>query len=147
MTGKRKHNKFIKCLRCQRTLLHEAHGLCRGCYSLERYHKRVKLNLCACGCGQKCVDRYVHGHNGRSEGSLSFDKDGYLRININGKRILLHRLIYEDEYNCCLLPYVVLHHIDKNIYNNFIENLEPMYRDQHLVIHDPLIYRWGHTTF
>ena len=131
-------------------LPHEAHGLCRGCYSLFRYHKHRenKLNLCLCGCGQKCFDKYILGHNSKLEnnpnwtGGFIIDKDGYIRVNIDGKMILLHRLIYEEYYNCCLLSYVVLHHIDGNKLNNKISNLKPLYRDQHLIIHDPLSFRW-----
>jgi hypothetical protein len=47
-----------------------------------------------------------------------------------------HRLIYEQYYNCCLLPWIVIHHIDGNIQNNKIENLRPMLRGQHSLIHN-----------
>lgn len=54
------------------------------------------------------------------------NKDGY---------VLLHRYIYEQFYNCILLPYVHLHHIDYNKLNNSIFNLRPMYSGDHSRLH------------
>lgn len=42
-----------------------------------------------------------------------------------------HRLVYEEYYNCLLLPYTLIHHIDGNIKNNSIQNLQPCYRGEH----------------
>ncbi len=47
-----------------------------------------------------------------------------------------HRLIYEEYYNCCLLPFVIIHHINGIIDDNRIENLQPMYRGLHSLIHN-----------
>lgn len=46
-----------------------------------------------------------------------------------------HRLYYEEYYNCCLLPYIELHHRDGNIINNFdINNLQPVTKSEHIRI-------------
>lgn len=50
------------------------------------------------------------------------------------KRVLEHRVIYEEYYNCCLLPWTDIHHIDGNRYNNSIENLQPMFHSKHMSI-------------
>lgn len=55
-------------------------------------------------------------------------KGGYVRE---------HRLIYELFYNCILLPYTLIHHINGNTEDNRIENLEPCYRKTHTSIHNP----------
>jgi hypothetical protein len=49
-------------------------------------------------------------------------KDGY---------VAEHRLVYEAYYNCILLNYVQIHHIDGNSINNSIQNLVPCYNGQH----------------
>lgn len=54
----------------------------------------------------------------------------------NNNTIFLHRWIYEQHYNCILLPYTDIHHIDKNIENNNIENLQPIYRNGHTRLHN-----------
>jgi len=50
------------------------------------------------------------------------DKKGY---------VFEHRLVYEQYYNCILLPFTDIHHIDGNPKNNHISNLQPLYRTQH----------------
>ena len=47
----------------------------------------------------------------------------------------IHRIIYERYYNCCLLPYIEIHHIDGNSKNNAIENLIPVTALEHYEIH------------
>ena len=49
--------------------------------------------------------------------------------------IFYHRYIYEKYYNCILLPWVILHHVDHNPSNNLIENLKPMFKSEHSKIH------------
>jgi len=44
------------------------------------------------------------------------DKQGY---------VYEHRYNFEQYYKCCLLDWVVLHHIDNDIKNNIISNLKP----------------------
>lgn len=132
----------------------------------DRIQKDFNPNKCLCGCGQEVIQkykwykkRYIHGHNGKKEmngnwkGGTYIDKrDGYMYIRLpnhplvkgsNFKYYEYHRYVYEQYYNCILLPFVILHHIDNNKLNNSIENLQPMYRKDHLIHHNPLFYRWG----
>jgi hypothetical protein len=51
------------------------------------------------------------------------------------KNSKIHRVIYEKHYNCCLLPYIEIHHIDGNSKNNTIENLMPVTALEHFQIH------------
>jgi len=46
-----------------------------------------------------------------------------------------HRVIYEEYYNCCLLPWIEIHHIDNNRSNNEISNLQPLTHKEHRFIH------------
>lgn len=47
----------------------------------------------------------------------------------------LHRLVYEDYYNICLLNNAVVHHIDGNKLNNNISNLQVMTINEHNSLH------------
>lgn len=47
----------------------------------------------------------------------------------------IHRKIYEDYYQCGLIPYVEIHHIDGNSKNNSIENLIAVTPKEHYEIH------------
>lgn len=46
-----------------------------------------------------------------------------------------HRLVYEEYYNCCLLPWILIHHINGDTTDNRIENLEPMTKPNHQILH------------
>ena len=61
------------------------------------------------------------------------------RTKVNGL-ILKHRLIYEEYYKCCLLPWIHLHHINGDKKDNRIENLQPLTASQHMKIHNPRIW-------
>ena len=95
-----------------------------------------------CECGYcktliPCVNKsrkflkYVQGHQAKGKNNYHWNngittpKNGYNYIRINGKKKYIHRLVYEEYYNCCLLSYVVIHHKNKNIKDNNIENLQP----------------------
>lgn len=45
--------------------------------------------------------------------------------------IAQHRLIYEEYYNCCLLPTTEIHHINGIKNDNRMENLQPLTTSQH----------------
>lgn len=67
-------------------------------------------------------------------GNASINSYGYYRIvsKKEGNRgKLLHRLIYEDYFKVTLLPFVDIHHINKNKKDNNINNLKPMYHNEH----------------
>lgn len=61
--------------------------------------------------------------------------EGYVKVSISHtKSKYLHRLVYERMYNCCLLSWVDIHHIDGNKQNNEISNLKPFTKAQHMSI-------------
>ena len=51
------------------------------------------------------------------------------------KQTKIHRIIYEKHYNCCLLPFIEIHHVDGNHSNNDITNLKPVTALEHYEIH------------
>lgn len=107
------------------------------------------LKLCACGCGQQCVKRFKRGHNIKREGNpiwkggLTKTKEGYWLIRVpdyysvraNGY-VLLHIYIFEQYYQCCMLPWGHVHHIDGNKDNNDISNLMGVMASTHAILHN-----------
>jgi hypothetical protein len=119
--------------------------LCQLIGLTEIEEQSKNLNVCLCGCGQLCKNKYVIHHNlGKGKTHLSWNggkwltDHGYIKIykpdhkfaNVKGY-VYEHRLVYEEHFKCCLLPYTVIHHIDGNRINNRIENLKPYYNNQH----------------
>lgn len=112
---------------------------------------------CLCGCGELIIQKskyyntkFIKGHYVRTRLFSPNYKNGRYLDQINGYWFvykpdhlfannrgyyLEHRWIYEQYYNCILLPYVDIHHIDGNRQNNSIENLKPLYRSQHITHH------------
>ena len=68
--------------------------------------------------GDKYIKIYYPDHHGKRKGSI----------------VLQHRLIYEQYYNCCLLKWTKIHHINGNKTDNRIENLLPVFNSQHSII-------------
>lgn len=109
--------------------------------------KPFKLGFCKCGCNTEIgikngskLKKYVQGHHkfGRSsnwKGGIIVDIHGYKWIRLNGKYYRQHRLIYEEYHKCCLLPWILIHHINEDRSDNSIENLMPVTKGQHNVIH------------
>jgi hypothetical protein len=46
-----------------------------------------------------------------------------------------HRLVFEEYYKCCLLPWTHVHHINEDKLDNRIENLKPVTVSQHNKVH------------
>ncbi len=60
---------------------------------------------------------------------------GYLRFALNGKTILVHRYLYEQHHQCCILPGIHCHHKDGDKLNNHLDNLELIHGDEHTFMH------------
>lgn len=113
------------------------------------------LGFCLCGCNTEInirnklglLARFVKGHNSRlikgknrynwkngickDHKYLSVLKPDHHKATSRG-RVLQHRLVYEEYYNCCLLFYTEIHHINGDTKDNRIENLQPLYKSQHI---------------
>lgn len=55
---------------------------------------------------------------------MGFNSDGSISRRTNGKDVREHRLVYEQHYNCCLLPSTAIRHKNGINWDNRIENLE-----------------------
>jgi hypothetical protein len=105
---------------------------------------------CTCGCGNirmlrdSCYKErhFIFGHYNRCKGeNCNFWKGGrkmsfgyvtvYRPEYIKSGYAREHRLIYEESRNCCLLSWIVIHHLDGNKSNNVWYNLQPMTRQEH----------------
>jgi hypothetical protein len=110
---------------------------------------------CACHiCGIQLLDKGVHGKlhqyilGHSSIGPKNSMWNGGRKLS-NGYWLLYrpqhhfaykncvpeHRIIVEDEWNCCLLPWANVHHRDGNKLNNVWYNLWPMMNGQHIRQH------------
>jgi hypothetical protein len=61
-------------------------------------------------------------------------KEPYIRIRVNGRRVPLHRYIFETHFRP-LSPDEIVHHKNGNKRDNRPENLEAMSRAEHLAEH------------
>lgn len=68
---------------------------------------------------------------GRQSGKIycNFDRDGYIRVRIDGREYRAHRLIWEM-FNGPIPEGLLVDHIDRDVYNNRIENLRLATRSQ-----------------
>lgn len=132
---------------------------CRNCYS--RYKESLAPKT-KCQCSIECNEmipshdesgnprKLASKHKPKGENNMSWkggrikhskgywlihkpqhhfaDRDGY---------VLEHRLVYEEYHKCCLLPWVIIHHINEIKDDNRSENLEVWGRKQHQNIHNP----------
>lgn len=59
----------------------------------------------------------------------------YKTIQVNGKQVRLHRFLMEQKIGRKLTFNEVVHHIDEDIFNNSIENLQIISRGNHIRLH------------
>lgn len=72
------------------------------------------------------------------KGGKHITKNGYIMIKrpMHPRRnflgyVMEHRIVFEEHYKCCLLDWIVIHHINRNKQDNRIDNLQPMFRHDH----------------
>lgn len=117
---------------------------------------------CACNCGQKLLKynkhgyerKYIHNHlqvmlNKEKAQGWTIDHYGYKLLHrpnhhfANSKGYVPeHRIIWEEYYNVCLLPWAEIHHKNignlpkwENKHDNRIENLELLSKAEHRRLH------------
>lgn len=123
---------------------------------LSKKYKPFVLIPCACGCGELInkfdkrgrIVKFKKHHQNRRENhynwknGIAIDGFGYERelrpnhpyADSNG-RVKRHRLVYEEYYNVCLLPWIDIDHINGIKNDNRIENLRPLSKSEHMRLH------------
>lgn len=66
-------------------------------------------------CGRPCY---------RADRQKDMDKTAYPMLWVDGRRVYLHRYIYEQHHGVKLRSDQIIHHKDENPFNRAIENLE-----------------------
>ena len=135
-----------------------AKGLCQNHYMLQRKYGRTHLirrpngvknipcEVEGCSkpgfCKGLCEEHYNRLRTyGRLErihapaGSVWISTGGYKTVTYNGKQILVHRLIMEEQIQRPLKPEEIVHHINGDKLDNRIENLEIMTNSEHTAEH------------
>ncbi len=133
---------------------------CISCYrKLKRKIRSESSPRKKCDCSPNCLEiipsirmdgttrRFADGHGRGGEnhsqwkgGKIELEGYSYIWVPDHPKKnkrgyVAEHRLYFEQYYNCCLLPWIELHHKDGNIKNNFdINNLQPVTKSEHLSI-------------
>jgi len=114
------------------------------------------------------IKKLSKSNNWNWKGGKTITKEGYVRIKRyrhpladSNHYIFEHRIVMENflrknfpnssnlitkNGKKFLNPKIDVHHIDKNKKNNKIDNLECVFRNKHIKIHDPLYYRWKKKT-
>jgi hypothetical protein len=126
----------------------KAKGLCGKHYQQKRAEK-LKVNLCACGCGEKTVYKYVWGHHTRLFTSEEQSRRGkmndgstmrqrYEGVSTHYRKVRgrhEHRIVAEEKLGRALEKGEIVHHIDGNKRNNNPDNLEIMTQSEHASLH------------
>jgi hypothetical protein len=84
------------------------------------------------GVHRSVETEFKKGHKGLkiAKGEIYIDEHGYTRKYINGKKIRMHRLIWE-QYNCKIPEGYDVHHINGIKTDNRIENLQLIKHGEH----------------
>lgn len=93
------------------------------------------------------MKKYIKGHEPKGDkhhqwkGGIT-KHNGYIRIykpnhpkTSKSGYIAFHRYAYEQYYNCCLLDWIDIHHINGIKDDNRIENLKPLTHIEHKRLH------------
>ena len=94
------------------------------------------MNICECGCGQECKKRYVQGHvfkKNKKDGS--YIAHNRMKLFINGQYIIRSRYVMEQHIGRALTKNDIVHHINENLMDDRIENLQLMTRSEHQSYH------------
>ena len=62
-------------------------------------------------------------------------KGKYMQLELDGKKQLLHRVVWSNYHQTEIPKDVDIHHIDRNPYNNRVKNLEAIHHREHAAIH------------
>lgn len=119
-------------------------------YYIKRQEQAPKIP-CECGCGELISSttrrgypaRFKNGHSQKGELHSNwkggkYKHKGYWLVHKPDHHfatkegyVYEHRLVYEHYYNCTLLPWIEIHHINGKRDDNRIENLMPVTRADH----------------
>lgn len=168
--GHFKKEKIIQiknCINCNKEVYRLVKNRCNECYQFLRH---IESPLIPCECPNNCGEmihsvgvsghkvHYKFGHQiskGENcifwKGGRFLSSDGYWLVLKpdhpkcdNDGYIREHRLIYEEYYKCCLLPWIHIHHINEIKTDNRIENLQALTPSEHSSLHirkkNPNIY-------
>lgn len=121
-----------------------------------------KMNKCECGCGSYTNQTFIHNHHRRGrkahpgeydtrsranssmwKGGRAKHSAGYIMITRPDHHyhnhmgyVFEHRLVWEEFHKASLLPWTDIHHKNKDVTDNRIENLEAMFHGKHMSHHN-----------
>lgn len=127
--------------------------VCNNCgnkFHFNLYKRTKKRKYCSRSCANKAsaddLSKKRTGKGNPMYGKKPWNYQGGRKNNIedyksigrteNGGRIFEHRKIIEDHIGRKLNKNEVVHHVDGNVENNSIDNLEVMTRAEHTLLHN-----------